>query len=101
MLPDILANAGGVTVSYYEWVQNQANEQWDAEKIAEKLKAKMYDAVDAVFNRWQYFVVGDECQVESVDTRALGQQVPDFRTVALIIAIERVTEATLIRGIWP
>ena len=94
VLPDILANAGGVTVSYYEWVQNQANEQWDYDVVIDKMKAKIFAAVDSVFNRWQAFVVGEECK-EGDDC------IPDFRTVALIVAIERVTKATLMRGIWP
>jgi glutamate dehydrogenase/leucine dehydrogenase len=101
VLPDILANAGGVTVSYYEWVQNQANEQWDPERITEGLKRKMYTAVDTVFSRWQSFVVGEETPVEAETAAQEGPGTPDFRTVALIIAIERVTEATLMRGIWP
>ena len=92
VLPDILANAGGVTVSYYEWVQNQINEQWDYDTTTEKMRRKVNDATDAVFNRWQRFVVGEE---------AAGDGVPDFRTVALVIAIERVAHATLMRGIWP
>jgi glutamate dehydrogenase (NAD(P)+) len=96
VLPDILANAGGVTVSYYEWVQNQVNEQWDPDRITEKLKTKMNEAVDTVFKRWQSFVVGEE-GVQG-EQRAAP---PDFRTIALIVAIERVTRATLMRGIWP
>jgi glutamate dehydrogenase (NAD(P)+) len=102
VLPDILANAGGVTVSYYEWVQNQANEQWELERVTAKLKAKMHAAVDAVFNRWQSFAIGAE--VGPAESAAAGEPVPplpDFRTVALLIAIERVARATLIRGIWP
>jgi glutamate dehydrogenase (NAD(P)+) len=101
VLPDILANAGGVTVSYYEWVQNQANEQWDPERIAEKLKHKMYSAVDAVFSRWQSFVVGEEQSPPEQRAGDVRPSPPDFRTVALIIAIERVAETTLMRGIWP
>jgi glutamate dehydrogenase (NAD(P)+) len=101
VLPDILANAGGVTVSYYEWVQNQANEQWDLEQINARLKAKMYAAVDAVFDRWQSFAVGTEVPPEAAVAGESEQALPDFRTVALLIAIERVAQATLIRGIWP
>lgn len=100
VLPDILANAGGVTVSYYEWVQNQANVQWDPDRIAAKLKQQMYVAVDTVFNRWQSFVVGEQEPV-SEEERGERFSVPDFRTVALIVAIERVAQATLMRGIWP
>ncbi len=100
VLPDILANAGGVTVSYYEWVQNQVNEQWHANQITENLKTHMYTAVDTVFSRWQAFVVGEDQPTGKVPVQE-PSGTPDFRTVALIIAIERVTHATLLRGIWP
>lgn len=99
LVPDIIANAGGVTVSYYEWVQNQANEQWDLDVVDAKLKKKMYNSFDNVFKRWQGFVVGEE-KVLDKDTGEL-LPCPDFRSVALLTAIERVANATLIRGIWP
>jgi glutamate dehydrogenase (NAD(P)+) len=92
VLPDILANAGGVTVSYYEWVQNQVNEQWDYDTTTEKMRAKIHAAADTVFDRWKSF---------AVDAESTQDQIPDFRTVALVIAIERVAHATLLRGIWP
>ena len=101
VLPDILANAGGVTVSYYEWVQNQANEQWSLDEVTEKLKAKMFAVVDAVFSRWQSFVVGEARPADEAGVGEASQQAPDFRAVALLIAIERVAKATLMRGIWP
>jgi glutamate dehydrogenase (NAD(P)+) len=100
VLPDILANAGGVTVSYYEWVQNHANEQWELEEINEKLQRKMFSAVDTVFSLWQQYAVGDRPVLKDIEP---GQEncVPDFRTIALIIAIKRVADTTLLRGIWP
>ena len=61
----------------------------------------MYTAVDAVFSRWQSLVVGEEAALEGETADGEAAGTPDFRTVALIIAIERVTEATLMRGIWP
>ncbi len=99
IIPDILANAGGVTVSYFEWVQNQANEQWGLSLVNEKLQKKMVSATDIVFEHWQSYSVRKSSEK---DENTLPQDcVPDFRTVALVIAIKRVAEATLLRGIWP
>ena len=51
VLPDILANSGGVCVSYFEWVQNIENQQWDLEEVNHKLQVKMERATDAVLDR--------------------------------------------------
>jgi glutamate dehydrogenase (NAD(P)+) len=89
VLPDILANSGGVCVSYFEWVQNIENEQWDLDGVNHKLRVKMERATDAVLDK----------QAE-INKRAAGDAV-DLRTAALVVAVERVAHVALERGIWP
>ena len=94
VLPDILSNAGGVVVSYYEWVQNNQNDSWELDVIQNKLKRKMYRALDVVLERMRARTA--VCEKDCDDLRAL-----DLRTMAHLIAIERIAKVTLERGIWP
>jgi glutamate dehydrogenase (NAD(P)+) len=82
VVPDILANAGGVTVSYFEWVQDLQSFFWGVEEITQKLEMIMNRAFDAV--------------AEKAD-----QHSSDLRLAANMLAIARVAEATQARGIYP
>ncbi|HEX3280567.1 MAG TPA: Glu/Leu/Phe/Val dehydrogenase [Pyrinomonadaceae bacterium] len=82
LIPDILANAGGVTVSYYEWVQDQYSFFWSEHQINETLEQTMRTAFKSVYETAQRY-----------DT--------DMRTGAYILAVDRVAEATKVRGIFP
>ena len=82
VIPDILANAGGVTVSYFEWVQDLQSFFWGVEEIIQKLEVIMNRAFNAV--------------AEKAD-----QSSCDMRLAANMLAIARVAEATQIRGIYP
>ncbi len=104
VLPDILANAGGVTVSYYEWVQNIENEQWDEDEVNSKLLQKMTRATDSVLDM-QEEINGSLGEIQATRTK-LGRgsdrvEKIDLRTAAYILAVKRVADVTLQRGIWP
>lgn len=96
MLPDILANAGGVTVSYYEWVQNIKMEEWESDVIQRKTEFRMERATDAVINNQEF-----NRRLESSQTNRCRLSAVDLRTAAYVLAISRVARTTLERGIWP
>jgi glutamate dehydrogenase (NAD(P)+) len=82
VLPDILANAGGVTVSYFEWVQGLENFFWDKKKVEDELQRTMEKAFDAV-----------NAKADEADC--------DYRTAAYTIAVGRVAESLRLKGLFP
>ena len=82
IVPDILSNAGGVVVSYFEWVQNIQSVSWTEEEVNAKLERIMNNSFDAVYNIAQ------------------EKKVP-LRTGAYLIAVDRVVKAKKARAIWP
>ncbi|MCD6095541.1 MAG: glutamate dehydrogenase, partial [Thermoprotei archaeon] len=82
VIPDILANAGGVVVSYFEWVQNLTWTPWSIDRVRRELEQKLVNAFNEVIK------VGRDKEVR-------------LREAAYMIAISRVTEAVTTRGIWP
>jgi len=79
ILPGVLVNAGGVTVSYYEWMQSRSGAHWDAETVEARLKSRMVDAATRVFERM------DEEDVPA-------------REAAYALAVERIARAVKSRG---
>lgn len=79
LIPDILTNAGGVTVSYFEQVQNASNYYWAESEVLEKLKKIMVDSFNAVWERKEKYNI-------------------DMRTAAFVLSVERVATAMKDRG---
>ncbi len=82
VVPDILANAGGVVTSYFEWVQDLQNYFWEETEVNKRLERIMAGAFEAVYS-------------------TMKKHKTDMRTAAMIIAVDRVAHATTVRGIFP
>src|SRR5207253_7501728 len=82
VLPDVLTNAGGVTVSYFEWVQDLGRLFWTRDEIRARLAEKLNDAFDRV---WEL---------------AAEKEIP-LRNAALVAAVREVAAALVARGIFP
>jgi len=83
VIPDILANAGGVIVSYFEWVQNRQRFYWSEERVNTELDSKIVDQFQNL--------------VDTYERRSL----PSLRTAAYVLALERVLDAGESTGTWP
>jgi glutamate dehydrogenase (NAD(P)+) len=94
VLPDIVANGGGVIVSYFEWVQNLENQQWNLDKVERRLEQRIVRSVGDMLDRWDLIKLNKK----NVDKN--GRPAPTLRDAALVTAIKRLAKVILQRDIW-
>jgi glutamate dehydrogenase/leucine dehydrogenase len=82
VIPDILANGGGVTVSYFEWLQNLRREYWSESEVNERLDKNITKAFLDVYDTHEKYGV-------------------NMRKASTVLAVNRVVEAVQMRGLWP
>lgn len=104
VLPDVLANAGGVVVSYFEWAQNIENQQWDEASVMTQLRRRMRRATETVVTRRASMVDAIDVYRQRWHEVMPSQRVlpiPDLRTAATTVAVQTCRDATEQRGVWP